>query len=166
MAVAVLLPSRSEPEPLTERLSSNVDLSRHVIGERSCDLTPLEHFLRTVQEREFPQETYIATYRRPTAEQFDAAKSAKHTELERRLKLVTSENITLRKQVKQQFKDLSELDNVMGVLEVQVNGHEEVIRQQSYKIQEQEEVIQSLNLKMQEYVAMLLLSAYKSRPLI
>ena len=162
-----LLPSPFELEPLTERLSSNVDLSQHVTGERSCDLAPLELYLCTVQERKFPQETYTATYRRykcPTTEQYDAAKNAKHKELEMRLKLVTSENITLRKQVKQQFKDLSELDNVMGELEVQVDGHEEVIKHQSQRIQEQEEMIQSLNLKMQQYAAMLLLSVYKSRP--
>lgn len=66
------------------------------------------------------------------------------------------ENAKLRQQVKQQFRDLEELDSVMGELEAQVDGHETVIKQQSLRIQEQEETILHLNARMQQYAAALL----------
>ena len=65
------------------------------------------------------------------------------------------ENDKLRQQVKQQFRDLAELDSVMDELESQVDGHETVIKQQSCRIQEQEETILHLNTRMQQYAAAL-----------
>lgn len=65
------------------------------------------------------------------------------------------ENAKLRQQVKQQFRDLAELDSVMDELESQVDGHETVIKQQSHRIQEQEETILHLNTRMQQYAAAL-----------
>ena len=88
-------------------------------------------------------------------------------ERERRLKeqlLATQrENDELRQQVQQQFQDLEELSNLMGELEVQVDCHEAVIKQQGLRIQEQEEVIQQMNATTQQYVAALLKSVLNNR---
>ena len=61
------------------------------------------------------------------------------------------ENVNLRRQIKQQHEDLSELDSAMGELEAQVDDHELIIKHQDQRIREQEEMIKVLNAKMQEY---------------
>ena len=74
------------------------------------------------------------------------------------------ENTRLRQQVKKQFRDLGVLEGMLDGLETQVYGHETVIREQGLRIQEQEETISQLNARMQQYIAALVLSAFKNRP--
>lgn len=78
-------------------------------------------------------------------------------------KKLEHENAQLKLQIKQQFHDLGQLDKVLNHLEKQVGGHEAVIKEQSLRIQEQEEIILQLNTRMQQHLAALIINAYKTR---
>ena len=67
------------------------------------------------------------------------------------------ENVQLKQQVKKQFQDLDQLDEVMDQLEIRVNDHEVVIKRQNQRIQDQEETIQVLGLLIQQYLLALVL---------
>ena len=82
--------------------------------------------------------------------------------LEEDLQAEKQENAELRQQVRQQFKDLEQLENILGKLETQVEGHEVIIQQQSLRIQDQEQTIQQLNLRLQQYLAAILQNSYKT----
>ena len=73
------------------------------------------------------------------------------------------ENAELKLQVKQQFHDLGQLDKVLDHLETKVSGHEAVIKEQSLRIQEQEDTILQLNTRVQQYLAALIINAHKTR---
>ena len=138
--------------PVTESLSAcNVP---HDNNERD----PLVDQLLQFREQDLPR-----SCRASSCGEEARREGEERERLKEQLLATKHENDELRQRVKQQFHDLGELDSIMGELEAQVDGHEAVIKQQGHRIQQQEEVIRQMSATTQQYLAELLLSAFKNR---
>ena len=143
------MPELGSQDPVTEALTDSTH-NHDVVSDCCCD--PLVDMLMSRENDLAPLEDAAGSHeQRHESQQL-------HVQVEEKLRLTQQENDKLKEQSKQQFEDLGELEVIMDQLEAQVGGHEAIIKQQGFRIQEQEQTITQLNSRLQQFVQALVLN--------